>query len=689
MKKWMFLINLEWSFWMNKIKRNFFTLLGLYLFVFLVNYQIIHFNFMYVEQSEIYLANQQIHSWQDLLTIYLYPKMFNLFYIPFFRPSGHFLIYQLITPILGWHNHRSFIAINLFFLALTGLMIIKLYRLLFPDFKTGAYIAFGFYLMHPALILSRTIVLHFEFAHAFFVIFSIYCFAKFCQINFTNSNLYEIKIKRYQHLGFSLLAFIIAVTFKEPAIMTGPCLFVFLCLTLFSHHSIISFFKGIIQNKSLWQLMAILVFLSASITIYITLAWPTIQNSIKPHTTWTDTFIATKKLFSYFFAFPHSYVPQNKFLDTLMWQNVYPLLTQLIIWILIFSLVYTLFLCFKKHTEISRHERKSLFFVIASSLLFLILPIAWGIAGPWHLNLSLLFLGLAMGFSVDFLLHKATYHSLVASRITFFIGLLIGLTTILVNYVNLRAVVKHDGFSITLNRNALLNPPPIKNQFNNNSTLVIEDSNYMDAYILGNSYPINLLKTVGTYDFNYLNLLQQYSLFKFDSIEGGTLFRFSYLMPSLREEVVPFKITQMSLVPEIVIYHWLQRINNIFCLGYNESGNWFDHTADFKKNLLQEKLKRHLHVSFYHEIALTQFSGNVIYQIKLPFPENELCKLSCDKDKHCAGFTFIQEKNLRKCNFYGVSLKRNNISRCTACTSYLKLRMDSDESSRILPFQKT
>src|SRR5688572_28575416 len=125
---------------------------------------------MYAEQPMLYVANQSLHTLSDLFNSYLHPRMLNVFSIPFVRPTGHFLLYRLLMPFLGWHNTKGLIIINLFFLSLTGYLVIKLYELLFPSFKWGAYLAFSIYLMHPALMLSRLIVLHFEFAYVFFAV---------------------------------------------------------------------------------------------------------------------------------------------------------------------------------------------------------------------------------------------------------------------------------------------------------------------------------------------------------------------------------------------------------------------------------------------------------------------------------------------------------------------------------------
>lgn len=183
----------------------------LFSFVLLVNLPILSFDLMYPEQPLIYLANQSLHSFWDFLQVYLHPKMFHVS-ILFYRPSGHFLLYQLLEPLLGWHNTKGLIFVNLCFLAGFGYVLLKLYQLLFPNFKMGGYVAIAIYLMHPALMLSRLIVLHFEFAYIFFTALSLYCFLLFCQRGLQN----------YYLLAAALALYVLAVTFKEPSLFLGP-----------------------------------------------------------------------------------------------------------------------------------------------------------------------------------------------------------------------------------------------------------------------------------------------------------------------------------------------------------------------------------------------------------------------------------------------------------------------------------
>jgi hypothetical protein len=104
------------------------------------NWPAIDLHLMYPEQPVIYNANQLIHSFSDLVHVYTQPRLLD-YLAPFFRPTGNFLMYQLITPVLGWHNTQGFLIINLVFLGLCGYLIFLLYQRFFPQYKMGGYLA--------------------------------------------------------------------------------------------------------------------------------------------------------------------------------------------------------------------------------------------------------------------------------------------------------------------------------------------------------------------------------------------------------------------------------------------------------------------------------------------------------------------------------------------------------------------
>ena len=215
------------------------------------------------------------------------------------------------------------------------------------------------------------------------------------------------------------------------------------------------------------------------------------------------------------------------------------------------------------------------------------MPVVWAMSFPWHLGLSLISLSLVLGFSFEYLLHNIFHHTKWISMIGGLTAVMIGLSTISVNQANIDFAEKKYGFDLALARNALLNPPDIKNKLNANSVIVIEDNTFNHGYILGNLYPLNLLYTIGTYDIHAMEATQSRSYFKFQSTYAGTYFRYAYLMPDLKEEVVPFNMNEMSKVPDIVFYKWLAHFDNIFCLGYDAAGNWHDRTAQFKEKVTQ------------------------------------------------------------------------------------------------------
>ena len=116
----------------NRQIQNLLSFSLLLVFVLLVNLPAISFDFLCPEQIVVYIANQNIHSISDIINIYLHPQMLQ-HNIPFFRPSGHFLIYQIFAPLFGWQNTKALIVINLIFLTLAGYVMVKIYELLFTS----------------------------------------------------------------------------------------------------------------------------------------------------------------------------------------------------------------------------------------------------------------------------------------------------------------------------------------------------------------------------------------------------------------------------------------------------------------------------------------------------------------------------------------------------------------------------
>lgn len=661
--------------------KQFFIFVLLFAFVLLVNRDIISLNYIYQEQPEIYFANSQIHSLSDFLNLYLHPNMFNVFYIPFFRPSGHFLIYQLLAPILGWQNNQGMLAINFLFLALTGFYVIKLYQLLFPRMMIGAYIAFALYLMHPALILSRLIVLHFEFAYVCLVTMATYYFVTFCQSHYScvNPEVSEVRFNRFGGLALVILLYALAITFKESAVLLGPVLAAYLCISLYSGQSVIQYTRELWRNSAVRNVFLLLSVISLAFLLYLTLQWPTLQNPVKQESNWQITISSAAELIKILLASPYNLLPDSIYsLYHSRWREfVYSDATRVLIWTCILFTVSSIWLLRKNNSDTARVYRKSTLFLFVSAMIYLSLPLCWGMGLPWHLNLTLLSLSMLAGFGFEYMLDYMKLNTEWRTFIGGTLALLIGLSTLVVNQQNITFAKAKYKYEFLLMTSAVSHPPAIKTQLNEDSVIVVEDRTAHDGYTLGNYYPLSDLFTLGTYDVHELERSYSRSFLKFQSIYGGTLFRWVYSMPALREEVIPFEIDKMNKLPDIVVYNWLQHQNNIFCLGYDESGNWYDKTEAFKKNLSAENARRKLTVNSYQSEANMKWQGKPIGQLEIYLPEPSICKLQCDQARLCHGFTYAdvayQGHHFRKCFYFSKSdLSAATKSACKTCTLFIK-----------------
>lgn len=649
---------------MTKTLKQILLISFLMAFVLLVNYSIISHDMMYLEQTTIYTAYHAIHHWQDLANVYLHPQFLHTS-IPFFRPSGHFLLYQLIIPLIGWHNTKALIIVNLMFLALTGYFIIQLYRLLFPNYLIGGYIAFSFYLMHPALIMSRLIILHFEFAYVMFTVWSLYCFVLFCQKNnIAHTDIRQFRFKHLQVLILSLLLYAIAITFKEGAIPLGAAMLCYLYLALYQQQKLSHFIIDIFHNREILQITFLILGVSISLGLYLTLAWPhlfhPLRNDVKP-----DILLhSTKQFICMIFNTQSSFisVSNSRFCDMIS-----PLITRVIIWILLGALLINTFL--------TNTNKKACLFLLLCMVLFLLIPLKWGMGQPWHLNLTLLFLGMLCGYSIENLGHLICKREKWIRNVGLIIALLIGASTYIVNDANIRHIYagQTENKIIPLNYNAVFHPPNISNQLNRNSIIVVEDTTILDDYAIGNgSYPFIL---IGNFDYDKFARLQQFDFIKYHPIYNGMLFSWAYNIPTLREEIFPFHIEDMSKIPHEIIYEWLQAYNNIFCFGYDSQSIWHDRTAAFKQALLSEKTKRQLIVNSYHEMAHTAVKGQVYSVKQLPFPDHQFCQYACDQQTQCRGFTYLHAKinkqNIMLCYFYH-AINMNSAKPCRICRAFIK-----------------
>ncbi len=640
-----------------------------------INSPIISSDFFYPEQPTIYLANQKILSFHDLLNVYLHPQWLQL-EIPFFRPSGHFLIYQLMAPLFGWHNVQAFLVLNFVFLALIGFMLIANYKLLFPKLEVGAYIAFAIFLMHPALSLSRFTILHFEFAYPFFLLLGLYCFLLFCKKNslYETVNISKIRFHHFYLLALTLFFYILATTFKEPAIILGPMLISYFFLILYKKQNPLIFLSTIYKNLQIRQLFQVLILSTLVLAIYLTFPWPAMHHPLRP-VVLINSYGAMNELINAFLGTNIIFF-KNGFLvaAALVWRsiafpsiNFYLMQLSLIIFTLGCS---TLFI----HPAASSLYKKSFIFLIISFLLSLVLPIAWAVGGPWHLNLSILFFSMLAGFSIEYLSQFLVKNK----RYVYFGGLLLALmiasTGIETNKANLQAYQKKEGiiFAMSLNKNAVLHPPALKDKLNADSLLIVEDSIIHNDYSLGNAaYPFLLFLN----DKEYPNFARSQDLYfmKFNLSYSGTLFHWAYLMPALQEELYPFSVNKMNEIPNEIIYDWLKHFNNIFCVGYDEQANWHDLTNIFKRNLLIEKERRNIVIHDYQVKADTAFRTSIILKKTLSIPDQRLCEYTCDQDKNCKAFTYRDIGFDRKiCELYQFTGKKNQIT-CRFCTSFIKI----------------
>ncbi|MBX3709891.1 MAG: hypothetical protein KIT56_04480 [Gammaproteobacteria bacterium] len=654
--------------------KNISLLFCLLLVVLVLNHEVILFDMMYPEQPSIYLINQSIVHLSDLLNIYIHPKLLHED-IPFFRPSGHFLIYQLITPLLGWHNTKAFIIINFTFLTLIGFFMIKLYQFIFPNYRMGGYVAFSIYLMHPALTISRLTIMHFEFAYVFFLIVSLYLFILFCHKSTSQS---KNQLDEYFLLISSLLLYVVAVTFKEPAVMLGPVLMIYFWIERYDQQQLLSFFQHMMMNKKNRYVIVLVTAFSVSLGIYLLASWPALDYASK-NVSVSHTLGTVNAFLKDVFGLSHDYIISGSLASPeLAWRTiVFPLAARLIIgslcWILLVSTIL-IFMC-------SSHEliiyKKSLIFLYLSALIFLILPFSWAMGGPWHYSLTILCLGLAMGFSIEY-----WSHILIKSKRGVFlscgiIAVVIASMTICVNKDNINKykVMEEGAFGITLNRNAVFYPPNIKSKLNSDSIIVVEDSILRNDYFMGNAaYPFLLF--LGNAEYDILQRRQSAFFLKFHHTYSGTLFRYAYLMPTLKEEVYPFKIDKMHDVPNEIIYNWLQHFDNIFCLGYDENANWHDKTVLFKQYLLKEQSDRQLDINQYQSFPVVSSNQHLSYTQSLTIPDKQLCQYTCDQDQNCEGFIYQYDQShhhaMMQCQFSSSAFSANH-QLCHHCEWFKKL----------------
>ncbi len=635
--------------------KNFLLLAALFTIVMLSNKPFFDFGIIYQEQTTIYLANQTIHSWHDLLNIYLHPKWLDI-NVPFFRPSGHFLIYQLFMPLFGWRNIFAMSVISFTMLTLIAFFMIKIYRLLFPAYQAGAYLAVALYLAHPALSVSRFTFMHFDFAYILFLVWSLYCFILFCQQH------------KFSQFIYALILYAFAITFKEPAIMLAPVMFCY----YFLHQSS---FKKIIHDKFFLFITGMLVLTCVAMGLYLLSSWPTL-NYI--HTRFhVDYSLGTANvLFKDIFGIHTDLVPFGSLPFTLFaWRTtVFTMSMRLVMWVFFWISVICAINIFRDKSQIE--IKKSLLFLIIAMLLFCILPLCWGTGAPWHHHPTLIFLSLFAGFSSEYCLRNFTSAKKYTTSCCLIFATLIVLLGMISHFENIiKYYLEPKGFlGFSLNYNAIVSPPDIKHKLNEDSIVVVEDSQLNNDYFLGNSaYPYLLFFSNKDYDQFQLKLKGYYQQFHY--LYSSNLFRYAYQMPYLKEELYPFVIALMDNIPNEILYNWLKHRNNIFCLGYDNAGKWMDKTIDFKAGITHQQTRRGLIVNAYR-LSKTAFypqeiSGNKI----LAIPDEQLCQFACDQDTQCKGFVFqhVVKNNHHDMQCYFMRSAMMSARKCDECGYYAKV----------------
>lgn len=634
--------------------------------VLIVNHPVISFDLMYQEQPSIYLANQTVSTWWDLLQLYLHPKWLHT-NIPFFRPSGHFLMYKLLMPELGWHNSKALTVIALFFLAVIGFFSIKLYKLLFPSFAIGSIVAFSFYLMHPSHTVSRITIMHFDYAYVAFTTISLYLFVKFSRLN-----------KNYYLFALSLLFFAIAITFKEPAIMLGPVLFWYFVISRYNREPLLRYTTNIMRDKSSLFILLTITALSAALSWYLFSAWPS-MNYASTSFNLEHSLGAVDFMLKDLFALKGDYIPFGSlaFAHNVWRTTVFTPASQYLVWACFWISLISTFFIFRDKSDTAFVYKKSLLFLLLACLLFEVLPICWASGAPWHHSLTLLCYSLIVGFSAEYLCNHLKLNKKIIMWSLIIISLIIGFIGVTVNFENIIKYKKenHSYLGRELNRNGVLFPPDIKAKLNNDSLIVVEDSILHNDYVIGNAaYPFLLFLTNKDYDL--LQMRERNFTLQFHHSYSGNLFRFAYLMPALKEQLYPFQVEQMNDIPNEIIYDWLKHYNNIFCLGYDASGKWHDKTELFKKNLMAQQAVRVLKYHDYRESSINTLPLTVSYTRELNFPDEKLCQFTCDQDKQCRGFvfetSFANEHYGTQCHFYGKKYAEGG-SDCKTCNIYTKV----------------
>jgi hypothetical protein len=409
------------------------------------------------------------------------------------------------------------------------------------------------------------------------------------------------------------------------------------------------------------------------VSTYMSLAWIGYQHPMLGSVNLQMSLDGLNKYLKIIFSFPYNFIPgATEHSSGILWDiSLLPWLDSALMLSTLVLLPLNAWQVFSGKLGLPAHTIKhSLIFLYVSAILFLTLPILWGHAMPWHAGLSLLFLSLLMGFAFECLLQRYV-GSGRANQVAYGMALLIAASTIWVNQINLQAIANNPlAFDYALDRNAIKHPPALS--LNDDSVVVVEDRMVPHTdYQLGNSvYPFALLGKLDPH-----RIFNGISTYSFAYVYGGNMFRWAYANAHLKEQIYPFRVAEMAKIsdPEI-IYNWLQHFNNIFCLGFDEHGQWYDKTIEFKQQLLHEQHARHLVVNRYKTVPVGALSGRQLLIQEILQPDSMVCKHMCDRSKGCAGFTYRNvtqnQAHVTSCNFYQTITA--SMSHCLQCTGFIK-----------------
>lgn len=620
----------------------------------LVNLPIINFDMMYPEQPLMYIANQKIHHFSDLLGVYMHPQIFH-YAIPFFRPSGHFLMYQLLTPLIGWHQTQMLFVVNFIFLGLAGYYMLRLYMLLFPRYWMGGLVGLAIYVSHPSLALVKVSILHFEYAHVFFALMGLYYFILFCMKNdFTKNK----PLSAMRLLVASLFLYIVAVTFKEPALMLGVVYLAYLCLSVCQSQPPLLNLRRIVFNKQILQLIFLLMALTVMLSGYLTLGWPSSHNPVSKVFVVSKSMKSIRNFLIFIFNWnilagqQESWGVGKEYMR--IWRTiVFPGYAAVIMFISLILSISAGILLYKN--KLNADYKTSFSFLIIAAILFLVIPLGWGVGAPWHYHLTLVFLCLLIGFSVEYLgnIFIADQSRLRIISVLIAAGIALSAVPTNIAIINYYHSIPAISQPLALIHNAVFAAPRLPGKFAKNSLLIVEDSIYKSSYLLGSGYyPLQLYYLTNIN--YYMQLVREPTHFflPVDVNYSGSLFTWAYLRADLKEEIIPFTLDTMNVVTSPLIYQWLQHYNRIYYLGHDAQGHWYDLTNNFKQKLLAEQKRRRL-VSRQFIPANLNLAGRVqIRELMLPAGDVLACQYVCDQEKGCGAYRYLPQKPVAKCQLY-------------------------------------